>query len=210
MKSGLLVGIGVVILFLIGCGDGDVVIQEDPDVQLENDSIAIAEYMSEKGYENYSTTPSGVRYLILDEGTGDPIDESDIVTFDYIGILLNDTIFDTTVKAVGDSIRAHFLEDSVGLADKTVHETFLALYYEDKIYSPLTYTYSVSGWTIDEQFIQGFTDGITVTFNQMNVGGKAIIALPSAIAYGTRGSGLLIDPNTPITFELYPISVTKQ
>lgn len=208
MKKGFL---AIVISFLLlACGDGNVVVQVDPDIQLEKDSIAIAEFMIEKGYEDYQTTPAGVRYIILETGSGEPIDESDFVTFDYTGMLLSDTIFDTSVKSVGDSIRAHFLEDSVGLADKSLHEIFLSSFWEERSYSPYEITYSSSGWTIEGQFINGFTDGVSVTFNKMNVGGRAIIAIPSGLAYGTNGSGALIPPNTPIAFELMPVEVIKQ
>ncbi|MEQ8626556.1 FKBP-type peptidyl-prolyl cis-trans isomerase [Ekhidna sp.] len=208
MKKGFL---AIVVGFiLLACGDGNVVVQIDPDIQLEKDSIAIAEYMNEKGYQNYLTTSSGVRYFIIEEGNGASIDESDFVTFDYTGMLLSDTIFDTSVKSIGDSIRTHFLEDSVGLEDKDIHEIFLATFSEDESYDPLKITYSASGWTIQGQFISGFTDGVSATFNKMNVGGKAIIAIPSALAYGSNGSGALIAPNTPIAFELMPIEITKQ
>ncbi|WP_425393028.1 FKBP-type peptidyl-prolyl cis-trans isomerase [Ekhidna sp.] len=210
MKKGILIGLGAAISFLMACGDGNVIIQEDPDIQLEKDSIAIAAYLSEKGYDDYKITDTGTRYIILEEGDGLPIDESDIVSFDYTGILLSDTIFDTSIKSVGDSIRAHFLQDSVGLADKSIHQTFLTLFSQGKVYAPLTYTYSSSGWTINEQFITGFSDGVTETFKEMNVGGKSIIIIPSGIAYGTRGNGTLIAPNTPILFELYPTKVIKQ
>ncbi|MEQ6167252.1 FKBP-type peptidyl-prolyl cis-trans isomerase [Ekhidna sp. MALMAid0563] len=200
----------VVGFILLACGDGNVVVQVDPDIQFEKDSIAIAEFMEDKGYDNYQFTSSGVSYIILDNGSGDPIDESDFVTFDYTGMLLSDTIFDTSVKSVGDSIRTHFLEDSVGLVDKDLHEIFLATFSEERSYNPLKITYSSSGWTIEGQFINGFTDGVSATFHKMNVGGRAIIAIPSGLAYGTSGSGALIPPNTPIAFELMPVEVIKQ
>lgn len=208
MKKGFL---AIVLGFiLLACGDGNVVVQVDPDIQLEKDSIAIAEYMIEKGYENYQTTSSGVRYFIIETGDSTSIDESDFVTFDYTGMLLSDTIFDTSVESIGDSIRSHFLADSVGLADKSIHEIFLATFSEDESYNPIEITYAASGWTIQGQFINGFTDGISATFNKMKIGGKAVIAIPSALAYGASGSGALIPPNTPIAFELMPIEVTKQ
>ena len=101
MKKGLYVIIGV--FWLMACGDGNVFIATDPDIQLAEDSIIIKNYLEDRGFSNFETSEEGLRYVILEEGTGTPIDESDIVTFDYIGMLTNDTIFDTSVKTVGDS-----------------------------------------------------------------------------------------------------------
>lgn len=198
MKKGLFAVITAVIL--AGCGDGNVVIQVDPDIQLAEDSTIIADYMLEKGYEDYKTTTSGVRYLVLDEGTGTDIDESDIVTFDYIGMLANDSIFDTSIKAIGDSIRN--VED--------IPDKFANSFPESRIYNPFTITYSSSGWTINGQFVQGFSDGVSASFKEINVGGRVVIAMPSVLGYGVRGSGLLIPPNTVLLFELYPTDITKQ
>ena len=194
----------------MACGDGNVFIATDPDIQLAEDSIIIKNYLEDRGFSNFETSEEGLRYVILEEGTGESIDESDIVTFDYIGMLTNDTIFDTSVKAVGDSIRAHFLVDSVGMSDKTIHEIFLISFTEGRVYDPFIVTYASSGWTVDGQFVPGFSEGIAVTFNQMNVGGRALIAMPSALGYATRPQGLLIPANSVLVFELRPTAVTKQ
>ncbi|MEP1035585.1 FKBP-type peptidyl-prolyl cis-trans isomerase [Ekhidna sp.] len=197
MKKGLFTI--VTALILLACGDGNVVVQVDPALQFTEDSITIAEYMEDKGY-TFETTSSGVRYVILEDGSGDPIDESDIVTFDYIGMLTNDSIFDTSIKAVGDSIRN--VED--------IPAKFTSTFTETRNYSPFTITYSFSGWTINGQFVQGFSDGVSASFREMNVDGRALIVMPSALAYGTSGSGLIIPPNTVIAFELLPTDVIKQ
>ncbi len=208
MKKGLF--IIVAIYLLMACGDGNVVITPDPDIQLAEDSIIINDYLIARGITDFETTELGVRYKILERGIGDTIDESDILSFGYIGMLTNDTIFDTSIKAVGDSIRAHFLEDSVGLADKSVHELFLGAFAEGRTYAPITITYSASGWTINGQFVQGFSDGVSVTMNKMRVGGRSLIVMPSALAYGTRPQGSFIPANSVLVFELRPLEVTKQ
>ena len=198
MKKGLF---AIVIAFVVlACGDGNVLIQVDPAIQLEEDSILIAEYMEDKGYNDFSTTVSGVRYIILEEGTGDAIDESDIVTFDFIGKLTNDSIFDTSIQAIGDSIRN--VED--------IPDRFATTFAESKIYLPFEITYAASGWTINGQFVRGFSDGISATFKEMKVGGHALVVMPSALGYGTGGRGLLIPPNSVLVFEFFPTAVTKQ
>lgn len=210
MKTGV-VFFGLALLgILMACGDGNVLVTPDPAVQLETDSVIIAEYFEEKNITDYETSDGGVRYVILEEGDGEAIDESDIVSFLYNGMLLNDSIFDTNNQMVGDSIRNHFLEDSVGMTDKSIYDIYLATFTEDREYEPFIITYTASGWAISERFIIGFTEGVSETFNQMNIGGKSLIVIPSALGYGGNGSGFLIPPNTVIAFELTPTSVTKQ
>ncbi|MEM0940862.1 MAG: FKBP-type peptidyl-prolyl cis-trans isomerase [Bacteroidota bacterium] len=196
----------------ISCGDGNVTITTDPAIQAAEDSATIVNYLSDLGYEGdeVNVTESGVRYVILDTGDGDSIDESDIVTFDYIGKLLTDTIFDTSIQEIADSIRLAVQEDTVGVDASNLQLSLLNTFSESREFEPFEITYSASGWPIAGQFIAGFTDGVSATFNKMNTNGSALIVIPSVEAYGTVGSGLLIPPNTVIAFEFFPIEVIKQ
>lgn len=207
MKKGLLVGITA--LFLLACGDGNVRIQVDPTVQVEKDSITIIEYLRMSGFadEQIGNTQNGIRYVILDSGDMEVIDESDFVEFNYIGKTLGDTIFDTTIREIGDSLKNHYEENPYVLNDDT-----LSLFTHNQ-YDPFFITYSASGWSIPTGqggFIPGFAEGIAATFQHLKVGGKALIVIPSGRAYGQGGSGVFIKPNSPIAFELLPIKVTKQ
>ena len=188
-------------------------IDPDPTVQATVDSATIVNYLKDLGYEGdeVGTHEDGVRYVILDPGTGDAIDDSDIVTFNYTGMLLNDTIFDTSIKEVGDSIRLK-VEENITPGDTTdIEFALLRSFKEDRTYTSTTFTYSSSGWTlISTNYIQGYKDGISATFNKMNVGGTSLIVIPSGLAYGTRGTGSFIEPNTVIAFKLYPTKVIKQ
>lgn len=211
MRKGLLsVLVGFI---LLACGDGNVVIPENPRIQFEKDSIAIMEYLLMNDYdeEKIGNTNTGVRYVILDSGSAEVIDESDFVEFDYIGITLGDTIFDTSIKEIGDSLKAHYEENPYILDNDTIDV------FSFTKYNPLFITYSSSGWTIPKAsasnpngFIPGFVDGVASTFKHLKVGGKVLILIPSGQAYGRSGSGVFIGPNTPIMFELNPIKVTKQ
>jgi FKBP-type peptidyl-prolyl cis-trans isomerase len=48
------------------------------------------------------------------------------------------------------------------------------------------------------QFIQGFAEGL----NLLNIGDKATLFIPSNLAYGERGAGNVIPPNSNIIFEI--------
>ncbi|MEO9872834.1 FKBP-type peptidyl-prolyl cis-trans isomerase [Ekhidna sp.] len=205
--------LGVVLALVIAsCGEGDVAIITDPSIQAEKDSVAIAEYLEINGFlENQiGTATNGVRYVILDSGSvnaADRIDESDQVNFNYIGKTLGDTIFDTSIEVIGDSLQAYYEENPFVIDNDTI-SVFTGLNYE-----PLFITYSSSAWTIptgDGGFVAGFANGIAGTFKHLGIGGKAIILIPSGQAYGERGIGVFIGSNAPILFELQPVSVTKQ
>lgn len=201
------------IMIAISCGDGNVIIRQDPAIQAAEDSAIIINYLADLGYEGdeIGTTTSGVRYVILKPGTGAAIMESDIVTFDYTGKLLSDTIFDTSIKAVADSIIAVVAADTVGKTDIDEQLNILNSFPESKRYESFTFTYSSTGWTLSSSgFIQGYVDGISTTFNQVNVGAAVLIVIPSQLAYGNRSVGNLIDPNSVLAFELYPTASISQ
>ena len=212
MKKGLFV---IIVAFLaVGCGDGNVVIQVDPAVQRDTDIALIEEYLTNQGFnsEEVDTTDFGVRYVILDEGSGENIDDSDFIDYTYIGQFLSDTIFDTNIPEVADSIRQALLADSVGLEDKSVHELYLTRFSENRVYEPFFITYTSSGWNFPsgDGVVDGFFQGMAATFSQINVGGEVLLVIPSDLAYGTRGSGALIGPNDVLAFKISPVSVKKQ
>lgn len=51
-----------------------------------------------KGSEGYTTTPSGLKYVTVVEGTGDAPKATDMVTVHYTGRLLDGTVFDSSVN----------------------------------------------------------------------------------------------------------------
>ncbi|NQZ75866.1 MAG: FKBP-type peptidyl-prolyl cis-trans isomerase [Ekhidna sp.] len=218
MKKGLLaIFVG---FLLIACGDGNVVIAVDPAEQFESDSAKIREYLQMQGFtdEEIGVTENGINYVIIDPGTGEMIDESDFVEYNYIGKTLGDTIFDTTIEIIADSVRSHYLQDSVGQDNKLIHEAFLARFNDVANYEPDFIVYSSSGWTIPDgypyrtptfSFGEGYKNGLSLVLGKLNIGGKAIFLFPSALGFGPAGNSL-VPANKPLIFEISPVEITKQ
>ncbi len=51
-----------------------------------------------EGSEGYATTPSGLKYVTVTEGTGAAPTATDMVTVHYTGRLLDGTVFDSSVQ----------------------------------------------------------------------------------------------------------------
>lgn len=49
----------------------------------------------------------------------------------------------------------------------------------------------------------------TQALQHMQVGGKATLSCPAELAYGTKGAGDVIPPNTPLTFEVELLGIEK-
>ena len=63
-------------------------------------SVNMADYNAAffKGNSGYQTTPSGLKYVTVLEGTGASPKETDVVTVHYTGRLLDGTVFDSSVE----------------------------------------------------------------------------------------------------------------
>ena len=182
-------GVLVVLAFiLVGCNDSGIIELTSSVEQLELDLLEIKEYIQEKGYSNVDTTESRVRFVILEEGTGETIEPNDIVSFDYAGMLLNDTLFDTSRESIA-------IEGG--------------LYDSARIYTPYVFTHTESGWALETLgFVQGFSDGTTAAMKKMNVGGRARLMIPSGLGYGSSAISS-IPSNSVLVFDIYPVKVRK-
>lgn len=62
-----------------------------------------------------------------------------------------------------------------------------------------TFEFTVGGGEV----IQGWDEGLV----GMKVGGKRILVIPSDMAYGERGAGGIIGPNSPLKFEIELVAI---
>ena len=107
------------------------------------------------------TLPSGLQYIVLEEGTGPKPTINDQVTTHYHGTLLNGKVFDSSVER-GEPAK-----------------------------------FPLNG------VIQGWIEALQL----MNVGSKYKLFIPPHLAYGEKGAGGVIGPNTTLIFEVELISI---
>lgn len=114
-----------------------------------------------KKKEGVKTTPSGLQYKVIKDGTGPKPKETDTVTVHYRGTLIDGTEFDSSFKR-GEPA-----------------------------------TFPLNG------VIKGWTEGLQL----MKVGSKWQLFIPANIAYGERGAGQMIGPNSTLIFEVELLSI---
>ncbi|EDY22209.1 peptidylprolyl isomerase FKBP-type [Chthoniobacter flavus Ellin428] len=129
------------------------------DSALEKGKAFLKENATKEGVK---TTPSGLEYKIVKEGTGKSPAAADTVLVHYRGTLLDGTEFDSSYKR------------------------------NEPISFPLN------------RVIPGWTEGLQL----LKEGGKAILYIPSNLAYGERGTpGGPIGPNETLIFEVELLKV---
>lgn len=124
-----------------------------------------------------TTTPSGLAYTVVKEGTGvKPVDGSTFY-FHYSGYFEDGTLFDSSYEDVS---KAYGKFDANRAAQNG--------------YSPSPFEAGRK-----DGLIPGFIEGVA----NMSYGEKKIIFIPSNLAYGQRGAGGgIIPPNANLIFEL--------
>ncbi|MFT6095500.1 MAG: peptidylprolyl isomerase [Nonlabens sp.] len=119
---------------------------------------------------------SNVMVYIKTEGTGLKPAEGVSVLMDYSGFFMNGTLFDSSILEIAqqfDNINAR--KEQMGA------------------YAPMPVQYSSS-----VGMVQGFKDAML----SMNYGDEIVAFIPSDLAYGERGAGGVIPPNTDLVFEM--------
>jgi len=121
-----------------------------------------------------STT--GLTYKIIANGSGKKPANGATVYINYAGFLENGMLFDSSVKSVEES-----------------YSKFNEQKQLQNGYKPFPFVVgSKTG------LIPGFIEGL----EKMKIGDKAVLFIPSNLAYGEQGAGTIIPPNTNIIFEI--------
>lgn len=120
--------------------------------------------------------PSGLRILTTEKGTGVRPKDGTKVLIDYAGFFEDGRLFGTTFA---ETAKKHYQYDE--------------RQNQAKRYNPFPRVYSKQA-----QLIPGFREGML----QMTYGEKALLFIPSHLAYGEKGAGASIPPNTDLVFEV--------
>lgn len=131
-----------------------------------------------------TVTESGLAYKITQKGTGIKPAAGTTFNFNYAGYFEDGTLFDSSIEAVCKE-----------------YGTFNPQRAEQNGYRPFPFEAGKK-----EGMIPGFIEGL----ENMSYNDKAIIFIPSKLAYGERGAGGVIPPNTNIIFELEMIEVIPE
>ena len=121
-------------------------------------------------------TPSGLAYKITQKGTGVKPANGTTFYFHYAGYFEDGTLFDSSYEEVSKSYGKFD-------ANRAAQNGYQAFPFE-------------AGKK--EGMIPGFIEGL----DNMSFGDKAVVFIPSNLAYGERGAGSVIPPNTTLVFEL--------
>ena len=123
-----------------------------------------------------TTTPSGLAYKITQKGTGVKPANGTTFYFNYAGYFEDGTLFDSSYQDVN---KAYGKFD----ANRAAQNGYQSFPFE-------------AGKK--DGMIPGFIEGL----ENMGFGDKAIVFIPANLAYGERGAGNVIPPNTMLIFEL--------
>ncbi len=143
--------------------------------QLTADITIIDKYIADNGL-TATVDPSGMRIVFNDTFGNTKPNPGQVVAVDYVGFLLNGTVFDTSIEQTA-------IDNNI--------------FNGSRDYQPFEFTVGAG------QVIQGWDIAIPL----MGIGDKATIFIPSGLAYGTRGSGSFINPNTVIAFDVELVTI---
>lgn len=121
-------------------------------------------------------TTSGLEFVITEKGTGKKPAAGTQVYIHYAGFLENGTLFDTSSEETAKQF---------GKFDQARANA--------QAYKAIEFKAGSKGG-----LIPGFIEGV----EQLSIGDKAIVFIPSHLAYGETGAGGVIPPNANIIFEI--------
>ena len=136
------------------------------------DKISYFEALKSKA----SKTSTGLKYVITKKGEGKKPSAGTALSIAYAGFLKDGTLFDTSIEDVAKTFGKH---DQQRAAQGG--------------YEPIPFQAGKK-----DGMIPGFIEGL----EQMSFGDKAILFIPSHLAYGAGGAGNVIPPYSDIIFEV--------
>ena len=159
------------------------------DIQKENEEAEKrkeeAQAQNQKEFEGLKkkadSLESGLKIYFEEKGDGPKPENGDTVEVNYEGYFADGTIFDTNKED---------LAKEMGI--------YNAARAAQNGYGPMATKYGP-----DAPMIPGFKEGL----QQMQVGDKAVLFIPSHLAYGERGAGGVIPPNTDLIFKLEMVDI---
>jgi len=123
-----------------------------------------------------TTTASGLKYVVTKKGTGVKGAEGSAIYFHYAGYFEDGNLFDSSMASVA---KAYGKYDANRDAQKG---------------------YQAFPFTVGKK--DGMIPGFIEALDLMTDGEKAIFFLPSNLAYGEKGAGGVIPPNSTLIFEI--------
>ncbi len=66
------------------------------DSRLEDEKVKLEQYLQEMGYTDIEPTASGLYQVVIEDGTGDTPVRSDYVNIEFVGKLIDGTVFETS------------------------------------------------------------------------------------------------------------------
>ncbi len=131
----------------------------------------------EKNKANAVKTPSGLQYVIIEKGSGKKPVAGSQIFIHYAGFFENGTLFDSSMENVAKDFGKY---DEARSAQGG--------------YEPIAFQAGRK-----DGMIPGFIEGI----EKLSFGDRALLFIPSNLAYGEAGVGNgLIPPNTPLIFDI--------
>ena len=138
-------------------------------------AVAKVKYLAEVK-SSATTTPSGLIYKIVKKGTDTKPADKSTFFFHYAGYFEDGTLFDSSYEDVSK-------EYGKFDANRAMQNGYQAFPFE-------------AGKK--DGMIPGFIEALSL----MSYGDKVVAFIPSSLAYGERGAGDVIPPNTNLVFEL--------
>ncbi len=144
-----------------------------------NEEVAlIDQYIADNGLTAFAH-PSGLRIVYTEEEGEQAPTNGQTVTIDYIGFLLdaNNTVFDSSLRHIAEAN---------------------GVLQENRQYQPEEFQLGVG-----QAPINGWEIGVSL----MGERDRALVLLPSGLAYGSAGFGDLVPPNTVVGFDIQLLEV---